>query len=207
MATERLKQQINFLLELDKLKEIARRTYIASGVRHENTAEHSWQIALAVLVLAEYASEPIDISHAMELTLVHDIVEIDAGDTFAYDEHGNVSKAEREQRAADRIFGLLPAEQGSAMRALWEEFESRTTPEARFANVVDRLMPMLHNFHTNGKGWNEHGVTIDRVIKRNRDVVREGSPELWAFMEELLNLAIEKGYLTTPESEANNNGR
>jgi putative hydrolase of HD superfamily len=195
MIDPRLRQQIDFILEIDRLKEITRRTYLASGNRRENTAEHSWHLAMLVMVLAEYAAEPIDVGHTMKLVLVHDIVEIDAGDTFAYDARGNSSKSERETAAADRIFGLLPPDQANRMRALWDEFEARATPEARFANVVDRLMPMLHNFYTDGKGWSEHGVTIDRVIERNQTIVAEGAPALWDFVEHLLKVAIAKGYL------------
>jgi putative hydrolase of HD superfamily len=195
MIDPRLRQQIDFILEIDRLKEITRRTYLASGNRRENTAEHSWHLAMLVMVLAEYAAEPIDVGHTMKLVLVHDIVEIDAGDTFAYDTDGNNSKSKRETAAADRIFGLLPLDQASRMRALWDEFEARATPEARFANVVDRLMPMLHNFYTDGKGWSEHGVTIDRVVERNQTIVAEGSPALWDFVEHLLKVAIAKGYL------------
>jgi putative hydrolase of HD superfamily len=195
MIDPRLRQQIDFILEIDRLKEITRRTYLASGNRRENTAEHSWHLAMLVMVLAEYAAEPIDVGHTMKLVLVHDIVEIDAGDTFAYDARGNNSKSKRENAAADRIFGLLPPDQAQSMRALWDEFEARVTPEARFANVVDRLMPMLHNFYTDGKGWSEHGVTIDRVVERNETIVAEGSPVLWDFVEHLLKVAIAKGYL------------
>jgi putative hydrolase of HD superfamily len=195
MIDPRLRQQIDFILEIDRLKEITRRTYLASGNRRENTAEHSWHLAMLVMVLAEYAAEPIDVGHTMKLVLVHDIVEIDAGDTFAYDTDGNNSKSKRENAAADRIFGLLPPDQAQSMRALWDEFEARVTPEARFANVVDRLMPMLHNFYTDGKGWSEHGVTIDRVVERNETIVAEGSPVLWDFVEHLLKVAIAKGYL------------
>lgn len=195
MIDPRLRQQIDFILEIDRLKEITRRTYLASGNRRENTAEHSWHLAMLVIVLAEYAVEPIDVGHTMKLVLVHDIVEIDAGDTFAYDTDGNNSKSKRENAAADRIFGLLPPDQAQSMRALWDEFEARVTPEARFANVVDRLMPMLHNFYTDGKGWSEHGVTIDRVVERNQTIVAEGSPVLWDFVEHLLKVAIAKGYL------------
>lgn len=195
MIDPRLRQQIDFILEIDRLKEITRRTYLASGNRRENTAEHSWHLAMLVIVLAEYAVEPIDVGHTMKLVLVHDIVEIDAGDTFAYDTDGNNSKSKRENAAADRIFGLLPLDQAQSMRALWDEFEARVTPEARFANVVDRLMPMLHNFYTDGKGWSEHGVTIDRVVERNQTIVAEGSPVLWDFVEHLLKVAIAKGYL------------
>jgi putative hydrolase of HD superfamily len=195
MIDSRLRRQIDFILEIDRLKEITRRTYIASGKRRENTAEHSWHLAMLVMVLAEYAAEPIDAGHTMKLVLVHDIVEIDAGDTFAYDDLGNTSKAQREEDAAARIFGLLPDDQAAELRGLWDEFEARLTPEARFANVVDRLMPMLHNFTTDGKGWNENGVTIERVIERNRAVVEQGSPALWDYMEHLLKVAIAKGYL------------
>ena len=164
MSEERLHQQLQFLLEVDRLKQVLRRNYLMDGTRRENTAEHSWHITLAVWILAEYSNVPVDLMHVVKMLLVHDIVEIDAGDTFAYDVAGHEDKDEREQRAADRLFGLLPADQRDEMRALWDEFEALQTPEARFARAVDMLMPMLHNLHSGGKGWRENGVTSDRVL-------------------------------------------
>ncbi|HEX5324571.1 MAG TPA: HD domain-containing protein, partial [Capsulimonadaceae bacterium] len=145
MDNERLSQQIAFIIETDKLKDILRRTYIMSGDRLENSAEHSWQLALMATLLAEHSNEPIDVAHVVKMVLVHDLVEIDAGDTYCYDVVAEQDKVEREERAADRIFGLLPADQGKQIRLLWEEFEARETPEARFAAAIDRLMPMLLN--------------------------------------------------------------
>ena len=146
--TDRLQQQIAFLLEVDKLKQIFRQTYLLDETRKENDAEHSWHFAMFALILAEYAPEPVDILKVIKMALVHDLVEIDAGDTFLYDEAGNADKAEREAKAADRIFALLPEEQGGELRTLWEEFEEKKTPEAKFAGAMDRFQPFLHNCNT-----------------------------------------------------------
>ncbi len=168
LNTERLHQQIAFILEIDKLKSILRRTYLVNDPRHENSAEHSWHLAMMAMVLAEHANAEVNLLRVLKMLLVHDVVEIDAGDTYCYDTGGNDSKAEREMAAAHRIFGLLPNDQRDEMHQLWEEFEARQTPEARFAAALDRLMPILHNYYTQGRSWLEHGVTQTQVIDRNQ---------------------------------------
>ncbi|HEY5892744.1 MAG TPA: HD domain-containing protein [Chthoniobacterales bacterium] len=194
MTADRLASQIQFILEADRLKDVQRRSYVISGGRRENSAEHSWHIALMSMVLAEYANAAIDTLKVIRMLIVHDLVEIDADDTFIYDAAGNETKAERERLAADRIFGLLPQDQGSQMRVLWEEFESRATSEARFAAALDRMMPVLHNLHNNGRSWTEHGVTSTQVFARNAGIA-EGSQELWDYLKSELNAAIRNGVL------------
>ncbi len=196
-AFERLQQQINFILEMDKLKNVFRRTYVPGTDRHENDAEHAWQLAIMVMFLHEHAAEPIDIFKVLKMVLIHDIVEIDAGDTFCYDEKGYQDKAERERQAAERIFALLPSDQCREIWALWEEFESRSTPESRFAAAVDRLMPMMHNFHTQGRAWQEHGIRAEQVRERNRHMAA-GAPALWQFAVDLIQKAVDNGYLIGP---------
>ena len=163
-----LEQQIRFIVEIDRLKTVLRQNYLADGTRRENTAEHSWHVALMALVLAEHAAAPVDRARVLELLLVHDLVEIDAGDTFAYDSQGTETKLAREQAAADRIFGLLPEAQARELRALWDEYEAEETPEARFALSLDRLMPMLHNALTEGRAWRANGVIADKVRPARR---------------------------------------
>lgn len=164
---ERLKRQIEFLLETDKMKTIGRQTYIANATRKENDAEHSWSLALMCMLLSEYANEKIDVGHTMEMVLVHDLVEIDAGDTYAYDSDGNQTKRERELAAADRIFHILPDEQAEHIQSLWDEFEAGETPEAKFANTLDKVQPLLLNHTTGGISWKEHDVRAEQVISRN----------------------------------------
>jgi len=192
--TDRLKQQIEFIIAIDQLKDVLRRTYVMSGDRLENSAEHSWQLAVMGLTLAEHANEPVDPMRVVKMVLVHDIVEIDAGDTYCYDANAELDKAEREQRAADRIFGILPADQAREFRALWEEFEARQTPDARFGAALDRLMPILHNYHTGGRSWREHGIHRSQVIARNRHSA-EGSEALWDMARALIEDATAKCYL------------
>jgi putative hydrolases of HD superfamily len=190
----RFERQIQFILEVDKLKTILRRTYLLNADRVENTAEHSWHLAIGAILLAEHANEPVDITRVLKMVLVHDIVEIDAGDTYFYDEAAEVDKSTREQTAADRLFGILPADQGEELRALWEEFELGETPEARFALALDRFMPQLHNYYTEGRSWNEHGITADRVLERNASIAN-GSGKLWDCARSLLDDAVERGFL------------
>ena len=194
MNTERLGQQIAFLLEIDKLKTVLRRTYLLDDPRHENSAEHSWHLAVMAMLLAEHANAPVNLLHVLKMLLIHDVVEIDSGDTYIYDVAGNASKAAREQEAAERIFGLLPDDQQGEMHRLWEEFEARETPEARFAAALDRLMPMLHNYHTQGRSWREHGVTDAQVIGHNGHMA-DGSVALWEYAEAMIKDAVGKGYL------------
>jgi putative hydrolase of HD superfamily len=193
-TNDRLAAQLAFLLEIDRLKRVLRRTAIVGGERRENSAEHSWHLAVMAMVLAEHANEPIDLLHTIKLVLVHDIVEIDAGDTFAYDAQANLDKEERERAAADRIFSLLPDDQREELRSLWEEFDARQTPEARFANALDRLMPSLQNYVNNGGTWREPGVDREAVFIRLQPI-QEGSQTLWNHVEAMLNNAVEQGLI------------
>jgi putative hydrolase of HD superfamily len=193
---DRLARQLQFILEIDKLKSVYRRTYLIDGARHENSAEHSWHLAMLALILSEHANEPLDVSKVVKMVLVHDIVEIDAGDTYIYDAQGD--KSERERVAADRIFGLLPADQEAEFRGLWEEFESGATPEARFAAALDRFVPQLHNYHTQGRSWKEHGITAERVLTRNVEI-SHGSITLWEWTQTLIERAVIEGLL--PKNE------
>jgi putative hydrolase of HD superfamily len=194
MNTERLHRQIEFILEIDKLKSILRRSYLINDPRLENSAEHSWHLAVMAMLLAEHANTEVNLLQVLKMLLVHDVVEIDAGDTFCYDVAGNDTKAAREILAARRLFGLLPDDQRQEMHGLWEEFEARQTPEARFAAALDRLMPLLHNYHTQGRSWREHGVTQMQVLERNAHM-DEGSETLWAYIEAMIEEASAKGYL------------
>src|SRR5438105_3936486 len=194
MDNERFEQQIRFILEIDKLKTIMRRTYLLNADRAENTAEHSWHLAMMAILLAEHANEPVDVARVVKMVLVHDIVEIDAGDTYFYDTTATLDKSQREHAAADRIFGILPLDQGAELRQLWEEFESAQTADARFALALDRFMPQLHNYYTKGRSWAEHGITADRVLERN-ECMAEGSAKLWECTQSLLQDAIAKGFL------------
>jgi len=165
------------------------------GSRNENDAEHSWHLALMAIVLSEYSlAQELDLSRVIKMVLVHDLVEIDAGDTFCYDEKANEDKEERERRAAERIFGLLPPDQAEEFKGLWEEFEERKTPEACFAAALDRLQPLLSNYHTNGHTWVKYDVKYDKVIKRNYPI-KESAPALWEYVLEILEDSIQKGYL------------
>lgn len=192
---ERMARQLAFLREIDGLKSVLRQTLVTDKSRRENSAEHSWHLAMMACLLQEYANESgLDAGRVIRMVLIHDIVEIDAGDTFAYDTTGQADKAEREERAAERIFGLLPNDQQAEMKALWREFEERMTPEAKFAAALDRLQPMMHNYLTEGHTWQKHGITARQVRARNRTIA-EGSEALWRFAEGLIQDAVEKGYL------------
>ena len=197
MSDDRLQRQIRFILEIDALKSVLRRSYLVGADRPENSAEHSWHVAVMAVLLAEHANEPVDVARVVRMPLIHDVVEVDAGDTYVYDTAGAEAKAEREVRAADRIFGMPPEDQGRELRALWEEFEEGRTAEARFAAALDRLMPVLHNVHTEGRSWREHGITADRVIARNARM-SEGSEALWEYARSLIEDAVEKGHLAPP---------
>jgi putative hydrolase of HD superfamily len=194
MSDERLSRQIEFVLEIDKLKSVLRRSYVLDAQRRENSAEHSWHVAVMALVLAEYAREPVVAMRAACMLLVHDIVEVDAGDTYCYDDEANKDKPERERAAADRLFGLLPIDQVAGMRKLWEEFEAGASRDAKFARALDRLMPLLHNYHTRGRAWKKHGVTARQVLEHNAEV-SEGSEAIWQFVQGLVKDSVEKGYL------------
>lgn len=191
----RLQQQIDFLVEIDRLKHVFRRTWLMDQSRYENDAEHSWHIAVAAMLFQEYADDPnVNLPRVIKMLLVHDLVEIDAGDTYAYDEQACLDQAAREQRAADRIFGMLPPDQAREFRSLWEEFEARQTAEARYAAAMDRFQPLLHNYLTSGRAWRDHGVTSDRVQVRNRPV-SDGCSTLWQYAEDLIRDAVAKGFL------------
>ena len=191
---ERLKKQLEFVYELDKLKSINRQTYIADGSKHENDAEHSWHLALMCMLLSEHSNQEIDVLKTMSMVLIHDAVEVDAGDTYAYDETGNLSKREREVKAAERIFNILPEEQGKKVRALWDEFEEKETPESKFANALDRLQPIILNHLTDGRAWREHGVKKSQVHNRNKNV-GEASKEFGELIDQIINFNVEKGNL------------
>jgi Predicted hydrolases of HD superfamily len=191
----RLVRQIQFIAECDRLKEVFRQTINTRSHRAENDAEHSWALCLCVIVLAEHANVPgLDVLRVLKMVILHDLVEIDAGDTFAYDTAAMVGQHEREAKAADRIFGLLPPDQAREFRALWDEFEEKQTPEAKFATAVDRFQPMLLNCLTKGAAWNRHGVTHDRVVARNRHIA-DGCAELWRYAEKMLEDVVTAGHL------------
>lgn len=192
---ERLRQQMEFALELDKEKRIGRQTYLSGAIRKENDAEHAWHIALMTMLLSEYANEKIDIQRTMAMTIIHDVIEIDAGDTYAYDDAGNETKRERELKAADRIFNLLPADQAEFFRALWDEFEEAKTPEAKFAHAMDSVQPIMLNDATDGLAWREHEVAVSKVRARAERKIRPGSEKLFAYINGLLEKNVEKGNL------------
>ncbi len=191
---ERLKQQMDFILEVDKVKNIMRQTYLADGKRKENDAEHSWHLALMAVLLKEYANEEVDLAKVIPMVLVHDLVEIDAGDTYAYDEAGAATKEEREKKAADRIYGILPKDQGKWLYGLWQEFEAYETPEAKFAHVLDNSQPLFLNDASDGISWTEHGVKKRQFYKRYRRT-GEGSEKIWEYMQELIEKHIRLGHV------------
>jgi putative hydrolase of HD superfamily len=196
MTIERLEQQIQFIVEIDKLKQVVRQTYLTDASRRENSVEHSWHLALMAMVLAEHANDPdIDIQRVVKMVLVHDIVEIDAGDTFLYDDKHSESKISRELAAADRLFNLLPSDQADMFRNLWDEFEACQTRDAKFAHALDRFQPMLHNVITKGKAWQKHGIKKSQVIQKN-SLMQEGAASLWTYISGLLDDAVEEGYLS-----------
>lgn len=190
---ERLKKQISFILEADKEKEIIRRTPISSGKRFENDSEHAWHAALMAALLCEYANEKINVQRTMTMILIHDIVEIDSGDTYCYDEEAKKTQEERERKAADRLFNLLPEDQAAELLALWKEFEARETPEAKFAHAMDNLQPTLLNNATNGFTWRDNGIKLSQVLGRNGETAM-GSEALWDYqLHALIMPNVEKG--------------
>ena len=194
MNTEDLLNQIAFIKEIDKVKYIQRKTKLFNSDRNENDAEHSWHLALMAIVLAEHSDEPIDILKVVKMVLIHDIVEIDAGDTFIYDSKKNHCNTDEERLAANRIFGLLPKKQADELIAVWEEFEAGETKEAKFAKAMDRLEPLLQNTSNNGGTWKEFDVSYQKVYEK-KSVIKEGSACLWDYAEELINESVEKGIL------------
>ncbi len=191
---ERLQKQLDFILELDKLKYIERQSYVADASRHENDAEHSWHLALMAMLLSEYANEEVNVLHVIKMVLIHDAVEIDAGDTYAYDAAGNETKRAREEKAADRIFNILPKDQAEEMRKIWEEFEAGITAEAKFAAALDHIQPIMLNDITGGRAWREHGVAMSQVIHRNADT-HLGSETLWRHTKSLVEKNRDLGNL------------
>ena len=194
MDAERLNKQLGFALEIDKEKNILRQTYLSGNGRRENDAEHAWHMAVMSYLLKEYSNEKIDIARVMIMCLIHDIVEIDAGDTFAYDDKGKESQREREEKAADRIFGLLPDDQRDELRAIFEEFEAQETPEAKFARAMDNVQPLMLNDSNDGSSWKEHNVRAEQVIKR-QERTRPGSEVLYQKSMELVKKNKEQGKL------------
>ena len=198
---ERLDQQFELFREIDREKFIGRQTYLSDGMRKENDAEHAWHMAIMTLVLSEYANEKIDVLRTISMLLIHDLVEIDAGDTYAYDEEGKKTQAERERKAADRIYGILPEEQGRKLYELWLEFEERKTPEAKFARVMDNIQPIMLNAATDGKAWKEHGVKLSQILGRNAHTA-DGSKLLWEYAREyFINPNLEEGRIQDDRKE------
>jgi len=193
----RLERQIEFLKEVDRLKLIERQSVVSGTRRPETSAEHSWHVTLMALVLSEYAPPGVDLARVQAMLLIHDLVEIDAGDLLLYaDDAARARHARREQEAADRLFALLPSPDGERLRALWDEFEKRASPDARFAAALDRLQPLLANFMSEGATWRRHGVTAEQVRAKNQHIA-DGSPELWRFAEALIAESVRRGYLQT----------
>ncbi len=198
MPADRLDRQLEFIVELDSLKSIHRKTLKICEPSYENDAEHSWHLAAMAVILREHADEPVDLARVLQMVLMHDVVEIDAGDTFAYDdEAAHREKERREELAAKRIFAILPEDQARQMYNLWREFEARETPEARFAAALDRLQPLLHNYLTRGTAWRDHGITAEQVLEHNSHIA-EGSTFLWEYVLRIIRDAVRRGYL--PES-------
>lgn len=191
---DRLHAQLTFLVEVDQLKTILRQSPLAAADRRENDAEHSWHLALMVPLLAEYSDEPIDVGHTVQLVLVHDLIEIYAGDTPLYDAEATTSQEDREREAADRLFPLLPDDQARRLRALWDEFEQRRTPEAKFAKAMDRFQPFLLNWMAGGGTWRSPGVTASDV-RRRKAVIGDASSSLWEFVRELIDEGERRGWV------------
>ena len=196
-SDNRLTQQLAFLLEIDKLKLVVRRNELADASRRENTAEHSWHLVMFALTLAEHAEQGLDLGRVLRLCALHDLVEIDAGDTFFWDEKGYEDKEIRERAAARRLFGMLPPSQAQEYLGYWEEFEACLTPEAVYANAVDRLAPVLLNAHSGGRSWRENGVTGEKILAKMK-VIAQASPRLGRALEALVQAADLKGFLGTP---------
>lgn len=192
MINDRLKKQIEFMVEIDKMKNIYRQTYVLGEDRRENDAEHSWHIAVMAFLLAEHSNTEIDVLKTIKMVLIHDIVEVDAGDTYCYDKAGYMDKAEREEKAAKRIFGILPDDQRDEMYALWHEFEDMKTPESKFAAVLDRVQPLTLNYRKDGISWKEHNVKKE-MVKGRTECIADGSEEIYKYITELLDDAELKG--------------
>lgn len=195
MDQERLKKQMEFCLEIDKEKFVGRQTYLSDGIRKENDAEHAWHMAVMTFLLSEYANEDIDVLKTMTMLLIHDLVEVYAGDTYAYDENAKQTQRERELQAADRLFAILPEDQGAKLRAIWDEFEARETPEAKFARTMDNVQPVMLNAATDGKSWAERGVKLSQILGRNAHTA-EGSETLWEYsLHNFIEPNVENGHI------------
>lgn len=191
---DRLKKQVEFMLELDKMKNLYRQTYVLHEDRKENDAEHSWHLAILAMLMAEHANKPVDAVKIIKMVLIHDVVEIDAGDTYCYDTEGCKTKADREEKAAQRIFGLLPDDQKKEFYDLWREFEDSETDDARFAAVLDRVLPLLLNYTKGGISWKEHGIAKEQVMGRNKEYFGE-SDEIAELIVSVIEDAYDKGWL------------
>jgi putative hydrolase of HD superfamily len=191
MASDRFMKQMGFVVEMDKLKRILRQTILTDSSRQETSAEHSWHLGVMALILSEYAEREVDVLRVLKMVLIHDLVEIDAGDTYCYDQVETQDQEQREKKAADRLFGLLPEDQTQELRGLWEEFEAQKTPEARFAVALDRLQPILQNYHTEGAMWKKNCISRAQVVARNQPI-EDGSPALWDYVVHLLDDAVKK---------------
>ncbi|MFD2742103.1 MULTISPECIES: HD domain-containing protein [Sphingobacterium] len=200
MTPDNLTKQLAFIKEIDKLKYVQRRTKLFNSDRCENSAEHSWHLAVMAIVLAEHANEPINILKVIKMVLVHDVVEIDAGDTFIYDTEKNHENTEEERLGAQRIFGLLPENTAAELLEIWEEFEAGKTPEAKFARAMDRLEPLLQNSSNNGGTWKEPGVHYDKVFAK-KSVIKEGAKTLWTYAKTLIEDGVKKGFLRKNPAE------
>lgn len=194
LENKKLAKQIEFAIEIDKMKQIMRVNLLADGARRENDAEHSWHFAVMAMLLEEYSTEKVDVSRCIKIALVHDLVEVYAGDTYAYDAKGNEDKLERELAAADKLFGLLEPEQAAYFRGLWDEFEAKETPEAKYANAIDRIQPLMLNYLTDGQTWQANQVHSGQIYKR-MDIIRTATPELWKIVEGIIKTSVEKGIL------------
>jgi putative hydrolase of HD superfamily len=191
---KRFKRQIDFIVEIDKLKSIQRHTLLMDSSRRENDAEHAWHLALTALVFSGLSKDKnIDLLRVIKMALIHDLVEIDSGDVFLYDEKERLRRARLERAAAKRIFGILPADQAGVLRSLWEEFEKRKTPEAKFAAALDRFQPVLHNYMTKGKTWKRHKVDAAMVLEKNAHIA-DGAPELWERVKWMVEEGVREGY-------------
>lgn len=193
IKSDKIKNQIQFVITIDEMKNILRRNLLADGSRRENDAEHSWHLAMMAMILEEYSADKVDIGRVLKIALVHDLVEVYAGDTFAYDTKGYEDKEEREIQAAEKLFGMLDPAQGAEIRALWDEFEAKSTPEAVYANAIDRLQPLILNYLTDGHTW-KMGVHAPQILKR-MDIIRTATPELWHIVEGIISTSIKEGIL------------
>lgn len=194
LDNQKLLNQLKFAIEIDKMKEIFRINLLADGSRRENDAEHSWHFAVMAMLLEEYSAEKVDVSRVIKIALVHDLVEVYAGDTYAYDAKGNEDKEQREKEAADKLFGMLEPEQAAFFRNLWDEFEEKQTPEAKYANAIDRIQPLILNYLTDGATWKANQVHSTQILKR-MDIIRTAAPELWPIVQGIVKTSIEKGIL------------